>query len=210
MNDTHQIIVAGIGPGNRSYILPEALHAIEGAEFLVGGTRALQTFAKPGQTVYAIRGKLSLLAEWMEEALNTADVVVMVSGDPGYYSLLPWLKRTFPEVSLSVIPGISSFQYAFARLGEPWQNAECLSFHGRVPDEKKLSYEKGKVCSFLTDRIYDPAAVARVLLGYGWPENTRAAVCENLSYENEKILDSVLSEITDYKTAGESVLLVFG
>ena len=88
----HTLIVAGIGPGNKDYILPKALKAIESAHFLAGGRRALADYAVNGQETYPITGKLSLLAEWLEESLKKDDVVVMVSGDPGYFSLLPWLK----------------------------------------------------------------------------------------------------------------------
>lgn len=73
-------------------------------------------------------GKLSLLADWLEEALKKDDVVVMVSGDPGYYSLLPWLKKRFPEHPIEVIPGISSVQACFALVKEPGrERCGCLS-----------------------------------------------------------------------------------
>ena len=45
----HRLIVAGIGPGGREYILPRALSAIEGAKYLAGGRRALSDFAKESQ-----------------------------------------------------------------------------------------------------------------------------------------------------------------
>lgn len=90
----YTLIVAGIGPGSKEYILPKALSVIEKARYLVGGHRALSDYGHAGQEMYPITGKLSLLADWMESALKKDDVVVMVSGDPGYYSLLPWLKKT--------------------------------------------------------------------------------------------------------------------
>ena len=80
--------------------------------------------------------------EFIGENLARQDVVVMVSGDPGYYSLLDALRRGFPQEAIQVIPGISSFQLAFARLALPWHEAELLSFHGRVPAEGKLTYSK--------------------------------------------------------------------
>ena len=94
----HTLIVAGIGPGGRDYILPKALEAIEKAHYLVGGRRALHDYAKEGQETYPVTGKLSLLSDWLTEKLALGDVVVMVSGDPGFYSLLPWLKKKFPNI----------------------------------------------------------------------------------------------------------------
>mgnify|MGYP007042469315 CR=1 FL=1 len=60
---------------------------------MVGSERSLEDFQEPGQTTYPVTGKLSVLAEQIERELNDHDVVVMVSGDTGYYSLLPYLKK---------------------------------------------------------------------------------------------------------------------
>mgnify|MGYP002656835323 FL=1 len=140
----HTLIVAGIGPGSKEYILPKALSVIEKARYLVGGHRALSDYGHAGQEMYPITGKLSLLADWMESALKKDDVVVMVSGDPGYYSLLPWLKKRFAGNPIEVIPGISSVQSAFALITEPWQGALWLSFQGRNPEDEQQRYDKGK------------------------------------------------------------------
>lgn len=66
----HTLIVAGIGPGSKEYILPKALSVIEKARYLVGGHRALSDYGHAGQEMYPITGKLSLLADWMESALK--------------------------------------------------------------------------------------------------------------------------------------------
>lgn len=206
----HTLIVAGIGPGDRDYILPKALKAIENAHYLVGGRRALESYAREGQETYPITGRLSLLAEWLEKALATDDVVVMVSGDPGYYSLLPWLKKRFPSHPVEVIPGISSVQAAFCLIQEPWQGAMWLSFHGRVPEEKDTVYEKGRKLAFLTDHEKNPAYIAAYLIQQGWPKESRACACEHISYENQHIADMTLEEMTTLPGYGESVMVVIG
>ncbi len=206
----HRLIVAGIGPGSRDCILPRALSAIESAKFLVGGRRALSDFAKDGQETYPVTGDLSSLVAWISEKLAEDDVVVMVSGDPGFYSLLPFLKKKFPEIPLTVIPGISSVQAAFCAVEESWQGGEWLSFHGRVPDEKKLLYETGKRLAFLTDREHDAAYISDYLMRLGWPAETRAAACEHLSYENERIAQGTLADTARLSGFAESVLVVMG
>lgn len=206
----HKIIVAGIGPGGKDYILPKSLRAIEEARFLAGGHRALRDYARKDQNTYPITGKLSELYSWIFSSLKKDDVTVMVSGDPGYYSLLPWLKKNFPQNPVEVIPGISSIQAAFSLLGLSWQDAEWLSFHGRVPDEKQLSYVKGRKIAFLTDRIHNPASIARILLDRGWPEDAKSSACENISYADQQIVRLSLKEMTDLPAFGESVLIVEG
>ena len=206
----HRLIVAGIGPGSRAYILPRALSAIENAKFLVGGRRALSDFAKETQEIFPITGKLSDLANWISEKIKTGDVVVMVSGDPGFYSLLPWCKVKFPETKIEVIPGISSVQMLFCEAGESWQGGEWLSFHGREPAAGKLTYEKGKRLAFLTDAEHNPAFIAKLLIGRGWPAGTKAAAGEHLSYENQNMVSGTLAEIAGLPGFSESVLAVMG
>lgn len=48
----HTLIVAGIGPGSKEYILPKALSVIEKARYLVGGHRALSVMVRQGQEIY--------------------------------------------------------------------------------------------------------------------------------------------------------------
>lgn len=206
----HKIIVAGIGPGGRDYILPKALSAIDHAHYLMGGRRALSDYAKDGQETYPITGKLSLLAEWLEKAIQKEDVVVMVSGDPGFYSLLPWLKKKFPSAPVEVIPGISSVQAAFCLIGEAWQGGSWLSFHGRIPDEKDTAYVKGRKLAFLTDHEHNPAYIAGYLIDHGWPSSTKAAACEHISYENQHVSESTLEDMRGLEGFGESVMVVIG
>ena len=49
----HKIIVAGIGPGAKEYVIPMAMQAINEAKVLVGGTRALNEFSHQGQKTFA-------------------------------------------------------------------------------------------------------------------------------------------------------------
>lgn len=206
----HTLIVAGIGPGDKDYILPKALKVIKEARFLVGGHRALHDYAHDGQETYPVTGKLSDLAIWIEQALTIDDVVIMVSGDPGYYSLLPWLKKKFPVNEVKVIPGISSVQAAFSLLAEPWQGALWLSFHGRVPEDDDLVYKNGRKLAFLTDYEHNPAYIASYLMAQGWPKETKAAACEHISYENQNIKEGTLEEIAQLPGFGESVMVVIG
>ena len=51
--------------------------------------------------------------DFIARELKEHEVVVMVSGDPGYYSLLDALQRNFEQEKIEVIPGISAMQLAF-------------------------------------------------------------------------------------------------
>ena len=204
----HTLYIVGIGPGNPDYVVPKGLNLIKHATVLVGSERSLEDFKEPGQITYPVTGKLSWLSEQIERELHDHDVVVMVSGDTGYYSLLPYLKKKFPTTRIEVVPGISSMTFAFARLNEVWHDADLMSFHGRQPAPEKLVYEAGKKMGFLTDPEYNPAHIARILIDAGWPKETRAAALERLSYDDEKIVDSTLEVLTELEGFGHSVMYI--
>ena len=204
----HQLIVVGIGPGSIDFILPEALRAIETAAFLVGGARALQTYAKPHQRQYKVGADIAGLLQTIRQELAVRDVTVMVSGDPGYYSLLETFRRELPQARIRVIPGISSFQLAFARMGLPWQTAKLLSAHGRKPEPAALVREPGVALSFLTDARQHPAVIAGWLQEQGWPQTARVWLCKNLSYPEETVVAMTLAESLNISGFESCVMVV--
>lgn len=209
----HKIIVAGIGPGNPAYMVPEALNAIKQARVLVGGRRALAQFAAPEsekQKNMAVGGDIPAVMDFVAEKLLEHDVVVMVSGDPGYYSLLDALRRNFAHECIEVIPGISSLQLAFARLALPWHDAVLLSFHGRVPDDSKLEYSQGKLLGMLTDSKYNSHTVSKLLMQRGWPSESQLMICSRLSYEDESIVKTTIGEAAALPVQGNCILVVIG
>ena len=134
------------------------------------------------------------LLQTIRQELALRDVTVMVCGDPGYYSLLETFRRELPQARIRVIPGISSFQLAFARIGLPWQTARLLSAHGRKPAPSALVREPGMPLSFLTDARQHPAVIASWLQEQGWPPTARVWLCKNLSYPDETVAGMTLAE----------------
>ncbi len=205
----HKIIVAGIGPGNPDYMVPEARRAIREARVLVGGRRALLQFAGNSvQEQCAIGADIPVVLAFIRSRLQEDDVVVMVSGDPGYYSLLDALGREFPAEAIRVIPGISAMQMAFARLALPWHEADLWSFHGRVPEEARLLYAPGRMAGMLTDGKYNSHTIPRLLMEKGWPGDAGLAVCSRLSYEDEVIIRTTLAEAENYPVYSHCILVV--
>ncbi|MDF2570898.1 MAG: cbiET [Sporomusa sp.] len=208
MECNYRIVVVGIGPGSPDYILPIASRAIAGARVLVGSQRAIDSFASTGQITKVIDKDIIGVLEFIEDKLACQDVVVMVSGDPGFYSMLAALRNRFAAECITVIPGISSAQLAFARLAEVWQDAALISMHGRRAADDVLSYRPGHKLGILTDSQHNPAHIARVLLEHGWPEASNVWLCANLSYDNEVVTAMTLSEATAIPGFEHSVMVV--
>jgi len=201
------IKIVGIGPGNPDYILPIASKEIESAKFLVGGKRALKTFAKEGQQTFPITSDIDSVIRFISE--HNDNLCVLVSGDPGFYSLLDIIKSKFTDGEIKVIPGISSLQMAFAKINLPWHHATLLSFHGRTPGNRELEYEKNKILGILTDGVYHSKKIAEVLQDFNWEKNSKFIVFERLSYEDEKITKMTLEEAKNAEPISHGVIIVF-
>ena len=205
----NKIIVAGIGPGNIDFITPAALKKIRAAKFLVGGRRALKDFSSAEQTTCAITGDLDSALNFISEKISCGEVVVMVSGDPGYYSMLDLLRKNFPPTQIEVIPSISAMQLAFAKISLPWHAATLASFHGRQPAREVLKFSTGKILGLLTDAEFNSASISKLLVDEcGWEKNSAVTICARLSYPDEKIFTTTLAEAANSKPVKHCVLIV--
>lgn len=206
----HKIVVVGIGPGHPDYLIPLAAARIRAAAYLVGSRRALTTFAPQTAEIRAVDRDIAGLFDDIEAALSRCDVVVMVSGDPGFYSLLPALKARFVATEIEVIPGLSSMQVAFAHHGLIWQDAELLSVHGRELAAERWRHRPGRKVAFLTDALMHAAAIAERLLTEGWPETAEVFLGRNLSYDEEERLRIRLSDARQIEGWQHCVMIVAG
>ena len=194
---SNKINVVGLGPGNIKYLSTSGIECIKEAEIIVGSTRQLsdlKAIISEKQEIY-ILGKLAELIAYLKENIERK-ITIIVSGDTGYYSLVPYLSKNLSKDILNIIPNISSYQYLFSKLGENWQNFRLVSVHGREFDYVKNIDDKdiaGLV--LLTDDIQNPYEVSKNLYNNGI-RNLTVIVGENLSYDNEKI---TILEIEDYE-----------
>ena len=194
---SNKINVVGLGPGNIKYLSTSGIECIKEAEIIVGSTRQLsdlKTIISEKQEIYTL-GKLTELITYLKENIERK-ITVIVSGDTGYYSLVPYLSKNLSKDILNIIPNISSYQYLFSKLGENWQNFRLASVHGREFDYvKNINDEDITGLVLLTDDIQNPYEVSKNLYNNGI-RNLTVIVGENLSYDNEKI---TILEIEDYE-----------
>ncbi|WP_406446524.1 precorrin-6y C5,15-methyltransferase (decarboxylating) subunit CbiE [Streptomyces sp. NBC_01613] len=121
------ITVVGTGTGT-----PVPLDAVAGAELVVGGRRHLDAVPLPEDAERIVLGPLAPALDAMEEYVGKdRRVVVLASGDPGFFGIVRALAERFGAHRLDVRPGVSSVATAFARLGLTWDDAVVVSAHGR-------------------------------------------------------------------------------
>lgn len=192
----NKISVVGLGPGNIDYITHIGREKIGGAEIAIGGARQLSEVSPlllKDTELYTLK-KLSDVIPFIKENRDKR-ICVIVSGDTGFYSLLPFLKKHFENEDLEVIPGISSIQYLFSRIGEPWQEYRLISVHGRENDYIEI-FKDCKGMALLTDGKNNPYTISKNLYENGF-RDVEIIVGERLSYEDERI---TFCQIEDYKS----------
>jgi len=185
----------GLGPGSREYITPAAEQAIAEADVLVGGNRHLKMYKHLEVEKYPINADLTTLMNIIAAKVRAAkQVVLLASGDPGFYGILATLHRRLPELRPQVIPGISSFQLGCARLGISWEDACLTSCHGRDPTLVVAQVKKHAKVITLTDPANTPPILARALLAEGIGDIPVHVAC-NLSYADETIISTTLRSL---------------
>ncbi|MFC3395131.1 cobalt-precorrin-7 (C(5))-methyltransferase [Brenneria rubrifaciens] len=176
------ITVAGIGPGALAHLTPEARHAINAADVLVGSERHLAMFADFRGPTRQLDADLPALITWLAER-QRRNIVVLASGDPLLYGIGKLLSAHFAAQSLRIIPGISAVQYLCARILLDMNDLYLASSHGREPDfDWLLQHDK---VAMVTDGRLGPRAIADVILQR---RLTRTLIIgENLSLPDERI-----------------------
>ena len=87
-----EISVVGLGPGNLDYMTKAGIDKIKNSEIVIGGERQLEEIDSllNNQYIYIMK-KLDEMKEFVLRNLDK-NIVFIVSGDTGYYSLLTYLK----------------------------------------------------------------------------------------------------------------------
>ncbi len=189
------IEVVGLGPGHEDYILPIAIKKIQDADLVIGARRNLDTIASWTKTTLVYDGNLDEIANILKDRFGEK-IVVAVSGDAAFYSLLNFVKRHVPAEGVASVPGISSLQYLYNRLGLSYANSYWISCHGRSGDIGQ-HIGRYKTIGILTDRKMTPAVIARQLIEDGI-SNLKCHIGEHLSYDDEKVSTLSLNETSQY------------
>jgi precorrin-6Y C5,15-methyltransferase (decarboxylating) len=180
---TPWLAVVGIGDDGLAGLSVAARTLIDTSEILVGGARHLAmvppgpaerlTWERPlADSLVAIR------------ACRGQRVTVLASGDPLWYGVGVMLVREFPISEMTIVPHVSAFSRAAARLGWGLADCACLSLHARLLDSLRLHLMPGRHLLVLSNDGGTPHAVARLLTEFGWGPS-RMTVLEHLGGPKE-------------------------
>jgi precorrin-6Y C5,15-methyltransferase (decarboxylating) len=125
-------VITVVGTGTGAPLPPDAASALAEAGLVVGARRHLAAARLPEGAEQVVLGPLAPALDTIERYVEKdGRVVVLASGDPGFFGIVRALAERFGAQRLDVRPGVSSVATAFARLGLPWDDAVVVSAHGR-------------------------------------------------------------------------------
>ncbi|WP_235882431.1 precorrin-6y C5,15-methyltransferase (decarboxylating) subunit CbiE [Streptomyces apricus] len=166
-----------VGTGTGAPLPPEAAAALEGAGLVVGARRHLAAAAPPDTAERIVLGPLAPALDAIgrhlekagpqEDAAGPGQVVVLASGDPGFFGIVRALAERFGAGRLTVHPGVSSVATAFARAGLTWDDAVVVSAHGRDPRTAVNVCRAHPKVAVLTGPGSGPAELGAALSGSG-------------------------------------------
>ncbi len=199
------IHVIGAGIDGQEAFGTQALERIREADLLCGSERLLAIFPDFAGETLRIDKNLSNLVETLGRHQGRS--VVLASGDPLFFGIGRYLLRNLPDTLLEFLPNVTSVQYAFAKIREPWDDAVFISVHGRglaKAIDRIIANDKAAI---LTDEVNTPAAIAKSLLDRGC-SGYRAYLCEDLGTANERIRITNIADLAKTKAAPLNVLIL--
>ena len=203
-----KVTIIGIGVGNKDFLHKRSIAAIELSNCLIGSKRMLDCFSHLNKPMYDSCNATEIY-NYLTSNNEHSNFGVLVSGDTGFYSLSKKLTEMLLEnidIEIENIPAIGSLQYFCSKLNLPWDNIHFVSAHGRnINIISNVMFNK-KVF-MLTGGELKPDNICKILKDKGLG-HLKVSVGENLSYEDEKIVEDYASNIADIKFENLSVMII--
>lgn len=206
-----EIVIVGAGPGAPDLVSVRGKALLQRADLILyAGSLVPRELTEYGKASCTIRNSADLTLEEqfavMKEHYDRGGLVVRLhTGDPCIYGAIQEQMNFFDQhgMDYEIVPGISSFQAAAARLKsqftipEKVQSIILTRGEGRTPmppREQLSEFAKfqSTICLFLSVTLVEKLQ-ADLLVGY--PEDTPVAVCHKLTWKEEKIWRGKLKDL---------------
>jgi len=208
---TAGVYIVGAGPGDPDLLTIKAQRLLQQADVIVFADslvpRQAIDFARPdAERIPTATLTLEEIVPLMIERVRAGQSVVRLhSGDPSLYSAIHEQMQALAEAEIpfEVIPGISAFQAAAARLQveltipELVQTIILTRISGRtqVPESETLATlaaHQASLCLYLSARH---VVAAQAALQSHYPADTPVALCFRLGWPDEKVRLVSLAEM---------------
>jgi precorrin-6Y C5,15-methyltransferase (decarboxylating) len=196
-----QITLVGVGMGNKGGMTNEVQEKINEADILLGAERLIEPFhPKIEKKPYYMASEI---IPYLKQLKGNLNVVILFSGDTGFYSGCKALYKALQEkidkgqlnAKLQIMPGISSVAYLASCIGEDYQESAIYSIHGRTVSNLANRIRTSKSVYLLTSGVKDINRIGKILVE-GNLSDCEVVAGYQLSYANQEIMKLTPIECT--------------
>lgn len=195
--------IIGVGEDGLDGLSPAARTLVDEAEVLVGGARHLAMLPADGRERLTWPTPLSALVDRLLSRRGRP-TCVLATGDPMHFGVgVTFAKRLAAEEML-IVPHVSAFSLAAARLGWSVDEVDMLTLHGRPIETVQTFLSPGARLLLLSENGQTPGRLAAFLNQAGFGDSD-ITVLERMGGAHQRIRHAVasrfdLGDIADLNT----------
>lgn len=180
---TRWLTILGMGEDGLDGLSPRARALLDGAEAIVGSARLFELIGETKAERHEWPQPFSAVIDRIKP-LRGRRTVVLATGDPLNYGVARKLMEIVPFAEMEIVPHLSSFSLAAARMGWPLGDCDTITLHGRPAANLEAFIQPEARILALTADASTISEVARRLVarGYGQSDIT---VLENMGGPRE-------------------------
>ena len=178
------LTIAGMGEDGWDGLSARARHAIETAEVIVGSARLLGFLPKTTAEIHEWPQPFAAVVDRITP-LRGRRTVVLATGDPLNYGVARKLMEFIPFDEMEIVPHLSAFTLAAARMGWSLPDCDTLTLHGREAAHIEPFIQPDVRLLILTADASTITEVARRLVARGFGRS-EIHVLENMGGERER------------------------
>lgn len=131
---SRNIYIISVGIGEPDLITLKGKRILEEMD-IIAGFPMLKDFVE-GKPFYEIK-TIEELEELVKHHFDKK-IGVLVSGDAGFFSFAKKVYEKLSDSIADVTPGVSTFQYAFAKIRQTYEDVKFYSFHARCQEMQDI------------------------------------------------------------------------
>ena len=201
-----KITIVGCGPGSADYLTPAAQKAVANAQVLAGAQRLLDLFPDSCAERIIVTGHISDALDQIQLSAKDKTVAVLVSGDPGLFSLAKSVLTRLGRNRCNIIPAVSSVQMAFAAARLDWQDAKIISAHHNLPLAQELNFKDYSKLAILTGHKDIKPWLSDLVNNL--EVDVDIFICENLTLENETLRCINSKQLKTIEFGSRAIILI--
>ena len=199
-----KIIIVSAGMNGFETMIPAGIKAVKECDELIGARRITDLFKSLGKTGFISYNSIEI-TEHIKNS-SSENIVVLMSGDCGFYSGAEQLLSHLENYETEIICGISSPMYLCSKLKIPWQDMKFISLHGKENNIVRHVCRNKQTFFLLGGRVM-PKEICERLCEYDL-SNLTVHIGENLGSEEERISSSFAENFTNFETSSLCVMIV--